>query len=126
MKLAIAISKGRVAPLFDTSRRMLLLELDDNETVTSEELTLEADGGFPRVRALLGHGVETLICGAISRELSAAFEACGVDVRSFVSGDVERVVEAFLAGTLHSGAFCMPGCCGLGPRYRGGRSGHET
>jgi len=126
MKLAITVSKERIAPLFDTARCVLLLELEDGDLTTSEELTLKADGGMFRVNALLGREADTVICGAISRDLSAALDTRGVVVHSFVSGDVDRVVTAFLTGTLHSGAYRMPGCGDRGPRFEGGGLAADT
>jgi len=125
MKLAIAVSKGRVAPLFDTSRHLLVLQQRGEGAEVWEEVELPASGGLDRAAALLRLNIDTLICGAITRELSGALESRGVIVLAFVSGEVHRVVEAFRVGTLHSGAFCMPGCGRLRHRYRGGNSGDE-
>ena len=125
MKLAIAISKGRIAPLFDTSRRLLILELGEDRPASSEDVELLDDGEFTRIAVMTRLNVHTLICGAISRELSASIEDRGVRVLAFVSGDIDRVVEAFLAGTLHSDVFSMPGCGCQRRRRHSGQSGRE-
>ncbi len=125
MKLAIAISKGRIAPLFDTSRRLLILELGEDRPVWSEDLELLEDGEFSRVAVMTRLNVHTLICGAISRELAASLEGRGVRVVAFISGDIDRVVQAFLADTLHSDVFCMPGCGCRRRRRHSGPSGRE-
>jgi len=125
MMLAIAISKGRIAPLFDTARHFQVLHLGNDEHTADTELRLEVEGGPARVTALLQRDVNTIICGAITTDLSANLERHGVRVEAFVSGDVERVVEAFLAGTLNGDAFSMPGCARQQRRCRRGRRGHE-
>jgi predicted Fe-Mo cluster-binding NifX family protein len=101
------------------------MDLGDGCPASAEETELIEDGTLSRAAILSRLSVHTLICGGISRELSASIEGRGVRVLAFVSGEVECVVEAFLAGTLNSGAFCMPGCgCGRHRRRRG-RSGDE-
>jgi hypothetical protein len=42
-------------------------------------------------------------------------------VIGFVAGEIDDVVEAFLAGTLPTPALSMPGCCGKQNRLRGDR-----
>ena len=112
MKLAVAVNKGRVAPLFDSSRQLLVLQLDEQGADVRDKVELPTCGGLERAATVERLNIDTLICGAITRELSGALESRGVVVLAFVSGNVHLVVEAFQAGTLHSGAFCMPGCGG--------------
>jgi len=125
MKLAIAVSKERIAPLFDTSRRVLILDFEDGRPTSDQEIILPEGEGISRVATLVRLNIQTLICGAISQELSAPLESHGVRILAFVSGDIEHVVEAFHAGTLLCDAFCMPGCGRRRKRHRGGRSGDE-
>ena len=66
-------------------------------------------------------GVEVLICGAISRPLAEMITDSGIRLIPFLSGDVEEVIQAFLAGNLPNSAFLMPGCCGRRRRFRSGR-----
>ncbi len=125
MKLAITVSAGRIAPLFDTARNILVLRLEDGCILDSEERRIEGGGGQGRVAALLRANVDSLICGAITRELSGALESRGVRVQGFVSGSVHGVVQAFQDGTLHSDAYSMPGCGRRRRRCRAGRTGDE-
>ena len=73
---------------------------------------------FHRCRRLRELGVETLICGAISNPAFAAACAEGITVIPWISGDVEEVIDSFMAGTLPSSRFMMPGCRGRGRRVR--------
>jgi hypothetical protein len=57
-------------------------------------------------------GVDTLVCGAISRPLASMVAAYGIETVAFVAGDLTDVIQAWRDGTLGGGRFAMPGCCG--------------
>jgi predicted Fe-Mo cluster-binding NifX family protein len=109
MKLAIPVSGGRVSPAFDFARHVLLLECEDGREVSRAELVLEEKIPVNRARRLETLGVKVLICGAISRALAERLVSSGIDVIPFVSGTVEEVLAAYLAGELESAQFLMPG-----------------
>jgi predicted Fe-Mo cluster-binding NifX family protein len=67
--------------------------------------------------------VDALICGAISWPLELALTSAGIEVIAQTCGDVDEVLEAFLAGQLEQEKFLMPGCCGRRRRFRKGRRG---
>jgi len=72
---------------------------------------------------LMDLGVQTLVCGAISEPLQHELSVREVKVIGFVAGEIDEVVESFLAGRLPTRALSMPGCCGRQRRLRKGR-GH--
>jgi predicted Fe-Mo cluster-binding NifX family protein len=109
MKLAIPVSGGRVSTAFDFARRLLLLEYERGREVSRAELVLEEGIPISRARRLEALGVRVLICGAISRSLTEHVVSAGIDVIPFVSGTVEEVLAAYLAGDLDSAQFLMPG-----------------
>ena len=110
MKLAIPVSGGRVSTAFDFARHLLLLEYEDGREVSRAELVLEEEIPVHRARRLESLGVRVLICGAISRALAERLVSSRIDVIPFVSGAVEEVLTAYLAGQLDSVQFLMPGC----------------
>jgi predicted Fe-Mo cluster-binding NifX family protein len=80
-------------------------------------------GGAPasrRALLLAGLGVQVLVCGALSAPLQQAMAARGIDVCPFIAGSRDRIVRAWLAGTLGGDAYRMPGC---GRRVRARRRG---
>jgi predicted Fe-Mo cluster-binding NifX family protein len=77
--------------------------------VARTELVLEEAVPVNRARRLQSLGVNVLICGAISRSLAEHLANAGIDVIPFVSGSVEGVLAAYLAGELESAQFLMPG-----------------
>jgi predicted Fe-Mo cluster-binding NifX family protein len=120
MKLAVPIFEGRVSPVFDVARRILLMEEAGGEVVSQDEISFS---GSDRVRALSTLAVDVVICGAVSRQIEERLLAQGVEVESNVSGPVGEVVRVFLAGNLMQRRFSMPGC--HGKRLKGGGRGSD-
>ena len=109
MKLAIPVSSGRISTAFDFARHVLVVEYQDRHEGRRIELILEDELPLHRVRRLEALGVGVLICGAISRSLAERLASCGIDIIPFVSGPVEEVLVAYVAGELDSPRFLMPG-----------------
>jgi predicted Fe-Mo cluster-binding NifX family protein len=121
MKLALSIWKGRISPVFDVSQKILILEVE-NGTVREEwEEAFPNNNPVSKIARLAEIGVNTLICGAISRQLAGIAAAYGVQVIPFVAGDAHEVVQAFVSGAIPDIRFAMPGCRGRHTRHRGGR-----
>ena len=105
MKLAIPVSSGRVSTAFDFAHHLLLFECEGDREISRTELVLEEAIPVNRARRLESLGVRVLICGAIAEHLTSA----GIDVIPFVSGTVDEVQAAYLAGKVESEQFLMPG-----------------
>ncbi len=125
MKLALATWNGRISPVFDVARQLLMVDVDNGRVVARHEESLP--GSDPQVQAarLAALAPETLICGAISRPMAAMLASRGIRVMPFTAGGVDDVLAAWVAGALPSAALSMPGCCGRGRmrRCRGGLRG---
>lgn len=117
---AFACHEGRIAPVFDVARQLLLTREEGAEI---RRFLAEIPDGPPerRVAFLMDLRVSALVCGAISRSLQESVEARGVAVTAFVAGEIESVVEAWRAGRLAGDEFAMPGC--RGRMRRRGRCG---
>ncbi|HOE27212.1 MAG TPA: NifB/NifX family molybdenum-iron cluster-binding protein [bacterium] len=124
-KAAFACWDNRIAPVFDTAREIRLVETDGGEIAAESREHLGE--GLPAQRALrlAELGVDTLVCGAISRPLHEMIVSSGIRVFPFIAGDLKEIIRAWRADALRSDAFAMPGCCGrVGWRGRGrGRRG---
>jgi predicted Fe-Mo cluster-binding NifX family protein len=123
VRTAIPISNGRISPVFDAAKRLLLVDIDDGREVWRTEQVVEEPELAPRARRVAESGADVLICGAISRPLEAMLLSAGVEVIPQTCGPVEDVLKAFISGRLTEQAFVMPGCCGRRRRFQGGRSG---
>ncbi len=119
-KTAFSLWQGRIAPVFDVSRRLLILETKEGGGMTRLEELMSGDAPLEKCASLVSRGVDTLVCGAISRYLRGAITAAGIRVIPFVSGPVDEVVDAWAQGRIAEDSFTMPGCCGdRGRRQRG-------
>lgn len=123
MIVALTYWDGRIAPVFDVSRRALLLTVEGGRVTSRRTAGIEAPTAALKVERLVGLGVDTLICGAISRPLHRELADRGVKVLAFVAGEVGEVEGSFLAGALPSATLAMPGCGGRRCRFRGARGG---
>ena len=122
MRVAFATWNDRIAPLFDVTRRVHVVETDGRLVVRESEEPLDDETAAGRAARLAALGVDALVCGAISRPQEAFLQAYGVAVVPFVTGDLGEVVAAWRAGRLGGDAFAMPGCGrGRGRRFRDGR-----
>jgi predicted Fe-Mo cluster-binding NifX family protein len=112
MRIAISISDGRISPVFDVARRLLVVDVDDRHELSRVDNVLEDVELTSQARRVADLGVDVLICGAVSLPLEKMLLAAGVDVMSRRCGEAEQVLNAFIAGELTEQLFLMPGCCG--------------
>lgn len=117
MKFAVSAWNGRVAPLFDSSERFVVVE----DGKAGEPASFPGPSAEAKADCLENSGVRTLLCGAISSEYQNALLDRGIDTVPFVAGPLAEVIAAWQAGGLERSAFSMPGCgC---PRRRCRRRG---
>jgi len=123
MKMAITSWNGRIAPVFDVSRQVVVMEARGGRIINRQEHDLESSEPSAKVIRLTELGIDTLICGAVSRPLADMIVARGIKLVPFVAGETDQVAEAYLTGNLLNTAFAMPGCCLHRRRFRraGGR-----
>lgn len=124
MKTAFAQWDNRIAPVFDTARRIHVIETAAGEVIAEMQETLPEHPLLQKALRLVELGVDTLVCGAISRQMHGLISAYGIRIIPFVTGDLNTIIRAWQRGTLSSAAFCMPGYRGWGrQRYRGRQRG---
>jgi predicted Fe-Mo cluster-binding NifX family protein len=116
MKVALAHWQGRIAPVFDVSDNVYLIQCTGGREIRREPKILNHHDPFQRAKEVTALGTQVLICGAVSTPLETALSAAGVRVIGFVCGDLEMVLEAFLSGSLHRPCFRMPGWAAQGRR----------
>ena len=116
MILAFSCCKGRLAPVFDVSRRVLVWK---NETTSEKHLPkshlFPSTDPFQKILWLKEQNVHTLFCGAISQPVAEFAAQQGVVVHGFLSGPLPEIL--LLVQKEHSSqypnleSFLMPGCC---------------
>lgn len=115
VKIAIPVFRSRIAPVFDSCRRVFLIQIEHHRQTERTEIYLDRLSFAQRVDALTRAGVTTLICGGISDVLHTTIESSGVSVIAGIAGQVEEVLAAFISNQLDDPRFLMPG---RGGKYR--------
>jgi predicted Fe-Mo cluster-binding NifX family protein len=110
MQVALTIWEGRISPVFDVSRQLLLLDVEQGAVRQRREASLDLPSAEQRIERLQELGVDTLVCGAISEPVHLELLYRGLKVFGFVAGEVEVVIAALLAGALPGPSLAMPGC----------------
>jgi predicted Fe-Mo cluster-binding NifX family protein len=124
MKIAIPVWNGFVSNVFDFAHRILLVDIENAKMVNRSEVDMKTESLPQRASNLKNLGVDVLICGAISRALANMVMASGIQVLPYVTGKVDNVLQAYLAGQLVQPQFTMPGCWGGARKgFRGWRRG---
>jgi len=80
VKVAIPAWNGRVSSALDGARHLLVVGVATNAEVARGEADLDDVHLAGRLKWICELGVETLICGAISRPLEAALLSVGMRV----------------------------------------------
>lgn len=118
MKVAIAVWKGRVAPVLDVAGNCIVCETQayGYPILSRNPVCLPMQSIQGKIAFLASIGVSTVVCGALSHECEYLATTNGMDLFGFISGDVEDVIAAWTTESLGLKEFSMPGnnC----PRYR--------
>jgi predicted Fe-Mo cluster-binding NifX family protein len=125
MLVALTVWNGRISPVCDVARQLLVFEVEGGKVIDRRYERMEDADCWQRAAHIQELKPDTLICGAISGPLAGSLAAKGIRIVPFISGVVEEVLAAYLNGTLLRPAFAMPGCYGRGGRFGGvgGRRG---
>jgi predicted Fe-Mo cluster-binding NifX family protein len=112
--VALPVFQSRIAPVFDSAVRVLLLHIEDQHELDRSELHTNNLSGPERVAALRRAGVNMLICAGISNITHQMLESAGIRVTPGIVGQVEEVIGAYLSNRLDDPRFSMPGHGGRG------------
>jgi predicted Fe-Mo cluster-binding NifX family protein len=109
MKIGIPVWEDKISPVMDTACRLLVVEVDGKREASRFETYLDVRGLTDRCFRIQGLGLDTLICGAISRPFCTSLKASGIRIIQGISGHPEDVLDAYLHGNLLDSRFLMPG-----------------
>jgi predicted Fe-Mo cluster-binding NifX family protein len=109
MRLAVAIWNDRISPVFDVSRKIIVMDIEKGQVAGKRIEMFTNDNPTHKLSRLSELKVNTLICGAISRPVAEMIDQHGIHVIPFITGDQHEVVAAFLTGLLPSSDLSMPG-----------------
>lgn len=128
--IALPIHHGRLSPLLDTARRLLVLTCHDGRETSRREVSLSAQSAEALACSLAELHLDLLLCGAVSEALSQILHQHNIRVWPYLCGEIEAILHACCHGQLAREEFRMPGCHnhhggageGKPPRCRGGRA----
>jgi len=109
MRTAVTIKNDQISPLFESSSRLLILDLEANRERSRFETDISVPFLFSKVKRLKELDAETLICGAISEQAITLITAAGIELTAWISGQTEEVVQAFLTEGLVNRRFFLSG-----------------
>jgi predicted Fe-Mo cluster-binding NifX family protein len=98
LRVAFAAWNGRIAPVFDVARHVHLVDIGSSGVAAEADELVEVEAPVRRAARLAALGVQTLVCGAISRPQRAALEAYGLNVVPLVAGGLREVVDSWRSG----------------------------
>ncbi len=126
MRLAVPEHQGRIAPVFDCCKRlMIVLQLPlEDELLQSEDWA--AIPRMFRAGRLADLKVELLICGGISCWMEDQVLGHGIRMIPWVVGDVWEVLAALREGRISDPRYTMPGRGACPRRRRGQRCGRPV
>ena len=99
----------KISPVLDTASRLWVVDLGNQGPTSRFEIPIEEQDLSKRCLRIVGSGIDTLICGAISRPLMNMLELSGVNIIPGIVGDRHDVLDAYIKGTLFNSKFLMPG-----------------
>ncbi|GAB6157128.1 NifB/NifX family molybdenum-iron cluster-binding protein [Desulfotomaculum varum] len=112
MKIAIPARNGQVNEHFGTTREFAVIELENGKVKHTKLISNEGlqhnHGGIANM--LKNEKIDAIICGGIGGHMIQALQQLGLKVVTGAAGPVEKVAEAYAAGTLVT----RPVQCGCG------------
>lgn len=121
MRIAIPEYQGRVSPVFDTCQKILVFQMSNGSMLTPLASHDWSYVSLPlRANRLRQMGIDVILCGGISAWFARQIEALGIRLIPWLAGNIQQVLEAFVAGSLPDRRFSMPGSWskGHGRRFR--------
>ncbi|MBW2030998.1 MAG: hypothetical protein JRH06_13120 [Deltaproteobacteria bacterium] len=126
MRVAISVWDDKISPVLDTASRLWVVDLDNQGPTSRFEIFIEEQDLSRRCLRIVGSGIDTLICGAVSRPLLNMLESSGINIIPGIIGDKDDVLEAYIKGSLSNPKYLMPGYDNVrGAQHNTGRGSHK-
>ena len=100
MKIAVTCENDTVFGHFGRTPEFAIFEVDGETIVSEEHVPTNGTGHGALAGFLAERGVALLFCGGIGGGAQAALAEQGIEVKGGASGNVRKVVEKYLNGTL--------------------------
>jgi predicted Fe-Mo cluster-binding NifX family protein len=103
LKVAVPRFGEAVAPCFGFSATVSIFVITGGKVSSHSDFVLQSDRELDRLRLLRDQEVDTLICGGLQDRFEDLIRASGIRVISWVSGNVDELLDSFLHGDLRDG-----------------------
>ena len=110
MRVAISTWEGKISPVFDVAKSLLVVDIEDGIEVNRSQKPLLEMTISRRASYLEQLGIDVLVCGAVSSALEERLRESGVKLIPFTCGIVEQVLNILVSGQFKERSFLMPGC----------------
>jgi len=110
MRVAVTVWDKRIAPVFDSSHTLLIVDIKNQEIKNISYKPFNPELAAHLTEDLNHLDIEVFICGAISQAHSTLIEACTIKLIPFIRGNANKVLESYARGNPIIPAFLMPGC----------------
>ncbi|MFC2171422.1 DUF1847 domain-containing protein [Acidobacteriota bacterium] len=100
--------ENRVAPRCTGADSMLVATISRGRILSHQHVPAHLGNTIDLLEFLRNHGIDTLVCGGISRQLREALSLDGVETIDNVAGSVEEIITALSTGDLRSGFGLKP------------------
>lgn len=109
MIVCLACYQNRLASVFENASEFRLFRVDDeNNIYPAGHVSLPSKDPTDRTSAILACGVNLLLCGGVCGGVRKALESTGMELRPWLRGGVDEVLQALQRNELDRMA--MPGC----------------
>lgn len=108
--VAVTVWENRVSPVFDAAQTLLIAEINDNGIGNTHYRRFQPEYVYQLIEMLGEERVDAMVCGAVSQEPAELLEAAGIELISFISGDIGQVLERMVHAEPELHDLVMPGC----------------
>ena len=100
MRIAVTYENGMVFQHFGHTPAFKLYNVENGAVVSGAVVPTDGNGHGALSELLAAQQVDVLICGGIGGGAKAALQSNGIELVAGASGEIEAVVEDYLAGRL--------------------------
>lgn len=100
MKIAVTYENGQVFQHFGHCGQFKLYKIENGAVQSAQVVDTMGSGHGALAGFLVGHGVDTLICGGIGGGARTALAQAGIELYPGASGNADEAVDALLKGNL--------------------------
>jgi len=118
MKLLLTDWQGRISPVFDSAGHFMYVQIENQEIVKKELLSIPFDDIQSRIKIIKKIRPDFIVCGAISCFYERLILDMNIQLISRIKGETNLIVKSMAENTFQKENHIMPGCRGKGFKHR--------